>query len=274
MEGKEGSWKDSPDAQEVFSRIPSVLVGRDLKDFNRKRYDESFERYVEEIRGVFRRLQQICFANPEQTEDILTAACAAVLDGVQAELNKPKGLKGLNSKALLKDTYKMFLVAYLTPAVFELGLGISQDFNEQLRAEWLIRYPGDSYELIHVDKVRSGFESSWKKCYITQAVCSYLGREDDGYELTAFRNFRDTYLASSPDGPELIAEYYDSAPQVEMAIEFSGNAGREYPRLWSEYLSFCLKDIESGKLVECRERYVRMVRELKAHYTPWEKFTA
>ena len=90
-------------------------------------------------------------------------ACEMVLDGAQAELDKPMIRRGFHSKALMKDTYKMWIVAYLTPAVYELEYSISQDFNEALRQAWLLRYPGDSYELVKAEAVRKGFEWSWKK---------------------------------------------------------------------------------------------------------------
>ena len=122
-----------------------------------------YERYVEEIREPFRKLQQACFADPERTEEILKEACEMVLDGAQAELDKPMIRRGFHSKALMKDTYKMWIVAYLTPAVYELEYSISQDFNEALRQAWLLRYPGDSYELVKAEAVRKGFEWSWKK---------------------------------------------------------------------------------------------------------------
>ena len=162
MEKKQGLAADAGRGK-IPPEFSSILAGHDLKDFNRKRYQESYERYVEEIREPFRKLQQACFADPERTEEILKEACEMVLDGAQAELDKPMIRRGFHSKAIMKDTYKMWIVAYLTPAVYELEYSISQDFNEALRQAWLLRYPGDSYELVKAEAVRKGFEWSWKK---------------------------------------------------------------------------------------------------------------
>ena len=162
MEKKQGLAADAGRGK-IPPEFSSILAGHDLKDFNRKRYQESYERYVEKIREPFRKLQQACFADPERTEEILKEACEMVLDGAQAELDKPMIRRGFHSKALMKDTYKMWIVAYLTPAVYELEYSISQDFNEALRQAWLLRYPGDSYELVKAEAVRKGFEWSWKK---------------------------------------------------------------------------------------------------------------
>ena len=87
MEKKQGLSADAG-RREIPPEFSLILAGHDLKDFNRKRYQGSYERYVEEIREPFRKLQQACFADPERTEEILKEACEMVLDGAQAELDK------------------------------------------------------------------------------------------------------------------------------------------------------------------------------------------
>ena len=100
-------------------------------------------RYVEEIREPsFGSSSRHVLRIRERTEEILKEACEMVLDGAQAELDKPMIRRGFHSKALMKDTYKMWIVAYLTPAVYELEYSISQDFNEALRQAWLFAVSG------------------------------------------------------------------------------------------------------------------------------------
>lgn len=41
-------------------------------------------------------------------------------------------------------------------------------------------------------------------CYITTAVCGSFGKSDDCYELTMFRDFRDSWLRRQEDGKEII----------------------------------------------------------------------
>ena len=45
-----------------------------------------------------------------------------------------------------------------------------------------------------------------KGCFLTTAVCEYLGKADDCEELTTLRDYRDQWLAKQPGGVELIEE--------------------------------------------------------------------
>ena len=55
--------------------------------------------------------------------------------------------------------------------------------------------------------------SSGSICFITTACVTSLGCPDDGYELTAFRKFRDKWLKLQPNGVSVIEKYYAVAPQ-------------------------------------------------------------
>ena len=46
-----------------------------------------------------------------------------------------------------------------------------------------------------------------KGCFLTTAVCEYLGKADDCEELTTLRAYRDEWLAKQSGGVELIEEY-------------------------------------------------------------------
>ena len=103
-------------------------------------------------------------------------------------------------------------------------------------------------------------------CFITTAVCDSFGKADDCYELTAFRNFRDKWLANQSDGKNLIAQYYEIAPKIVAKINQLPNAAETYKNIWTDYLSRCLKLIETGDNSRCKEIYVRMVNNLKAKF--------
>ena len=100
-------------------------------------------------------------------------------------------------------------------------------------------------------------------CFITTAVCDSFGKADDCYELTAFRNFRDKWLALQADGKNLIAEYYEVAPKIVEKINSLTNSAEIYKNIWSDYLSACLKSIEVGDNLNCKKIYVEMVNALK-----------
>ncbi len=110
---------------------------------------------------------------------------------------------------------------------------------------------------------------SWENssgCFITTAVCESFGKPDDCYELTAFRNFRDNWLANESDGKSLIAEYYSIAPKIVAKINMCLDAAEIYCGIWENYLKPCLKFIESGEYIQCKFKYIEMVMYLKNLY--------
>ena len=103
-------------------------------------------------------------------------------------------------------------------------------------------------------------------CFITTAVCENFGKDDDCYELTAFRNFRDGWLTAQPDGKALIAEYYSIAPAIVNKINSLPNAAQIYEALLTKYLAPCLNLIEHGENLSCKRLYVEMVTLLKKKF--------
>jgi hypothetical protein len=55
-------------------------------------------------------------------------------------------------------------------------------------------------------------------CYLTTACVEHAGLADDCQELLTLRAFRDEYLLQQVGGPELVAEYYRTAPGIVAAI--------------------------------------------------------
>jgi hypothetical protein len=110
-------------------------------------------------------------------------------------------------------------------------------------------------------------DSCHKPCYITLAVSTVLNRSDDDcYELSAFRGFRDKFLRNEPDGEELIDEYYRTTPKIVEAIDERSDAEQIYCQIWEDYLSLCLEEIEEGDYKACKKRYIRMIRSLQEEY--------
>lgn len=104
-------------------------------------------------------------------------------------------------------------------------------------------------------------KSTW--CFITTAICQYLGKPDDCFELTTLRNFRDNWLSLQPGGKEEIREYYDIAPQIVEKLALSDEKDLLYEKIRLEYIEPCLEDILQGHNEICRERYRTMVEELR-----------
>lgn len=96
-------------------------------------------------------------------------------------------------------------------------------------------------------------------CFITTAVCEYLGKPDDCDELNKLRNFRDTWLCCQPDGPALIAEYYNKAPLIVSMMKASPRYNEYCQYLWDHYIKKCIEMIDNGKLESCKNLYCEMV---------------
>ena len=103
-------------------------------------------------------------------------------------------------------------------------------------------------------------------CFITTALCQSFNKPDDCRELTAFRNFRDNFLASEPDGKALIAQYYETAPQIVRRIDAQSNATEIYRSIWTQYLAPCLNFLDNGDNLSCKARYVEMVSALQKKF--------
>lgn len=100
-------------------------------------------------------------------------------------------------------------------------------------------------------------------CFITTAVCEYYGKEDDCEELTKLRHYRDTWLANTEGGKELIEEYYRCAPEIVRCIKASANYAEYCETLMNTYIAECLKMIDKGEFEACKNRYIEMVNYAK-----------
>jgi len=100
-------------------------------------------------------------------------------------------------------------------------------------------------------------------CFITTAVCESFAKPDDCPELTAFRDFRDNWLAKQPGGKDLINRYYRTAPTIVASINKSPNPAAVYAGIRNDYLLGCLRLIENRRFEECKNLYIKMVNDLE-----------
>ena len=125
-----------------------------------------------------------------------------------------------------------------------------------------------SYVENKIDNILSGGGGG---CYITTATCQEYGKGDNCYELTMFRSFRDMWLRKQPDGEQLIKRYYATAPALVELINKQPNRRAIYRHLNEAYLSKCLRYIEDGENIKCKELYVDMVEFLYGEQQRWQK---
>lgn len=221
----------------------------------REAFFEAFETYEAACAPVIQELARGIDAG-QQTE-LLERAAAAMLDDLAA---------GWSKKDDMEDE-KIILAIFFVPMVRKLQLPISEEFAAILQKNWVERYPKSPFYLGDYDSISSGFRKKFLGlCFITTAVCQELGKPDDCEELTAFRAFRDGYLAAQPDGEALIREYYNIAPGIVTCINTCSDRHASYARIREQYLEPCYNDLLHGRNESCKTRYVQMVRELEREY--------
>ena len=104
-------------------------------------------------------------------------------------------------------------------------------------------------------------------CFITSAVCRTFGKQNDCYELTTLRHFRDTFMMLSEEKKLEVNEYYKIAPEICRNIEKLEDSGNAvYRNIWENYLRNSLKEIESSNNEEAYMIYKKMVMDLKKSF--------
>ena len=99
-------------------------------------------------------------------------------------------------------------------------------------------------------------------CFLTTATCKAKGFDDDCDVLQAYRRFRDKVLAATPEGKELIEEYYRIAPSIVFAIEERIDSREIYEQMWKDYLEPGYKLVLAQKNTEAKDLYIKLVMYL------------
>ena len=245
----------------VYAALISCVTG--YPDYNQKitrdLYAPSFDTYRAGCAPVFERLNAAA-----RTDEQVAAAADRLLDDLAAAWDGEKS-KTARQHRMTDD--KIIVAIFLVPMVRTMELPVSEPFCKALQEKWCERYPKDPFYLGTYDAIAGGFRKKFLGlCFITTAVCQSRGLPDDCAELTAFRAFRDGYLRTCPDGAALIDEYYNIAPGIVACIDICGDRDARYDAIRADYLDPCYRDLQAGKLEDCKNRYVRMVRALEKEY--------
>ena len=231
------------------------------RNFTRKKYESSFRSYETGIEETVRALDRCACAAPLQRDALLDRFAEAFVQQWDSYHNT-----GASPSAAEKQMFynKMTLVWYTVPAIRDLGLSVSEDFAQRLTDAYNRRYPDSPFTAAAYEDLRSGFHRGM--CYITTAVCASEGKPDDCAELTAFRAFRDGWLARTPHGKDLIETYYDTAPAIVQAIRLSACPEEIYSRLRRTYLEPCYAALQNARPELCCSVYQKMVRSLQTRF--------
>lgn len=245
-------------AAALEAALPDMITGypQTVKNLSAGAFPAYFNAYIAQHGPVLQLAESLC-------QEDLAPLSAAVIGKMHLWCQENK--TPLNGADALLDKAKFTLCLVTIPALQRCAPNGGALLAQALRAAWLEKYPHSPFQLGTYEDIAKGFQKK-RLCFITTAVCRYLGKADDCAELTAFRYFRDNWLASRPGGAALIDEYYRIAPAIVTAINFGGQPDQEYPAIWETWLRPCYETLNRGDNETCFTLYADMVRQLKARY--------
>lgn len=108
-------------------------------------------------------------------------------------------------------------------------------------------------------------ESSSGLCFLTTACTEARNLPDDCVELQTLRNFRDTYIASLPDGKDQIAEYYRVAPEIVEKIKRRPDSQKILDEIYCK-IDQAVQLISRHQKAEAFTLYKQLVTSLQTRY--------
>lgn len=236
-----------------------------FKQFNRKKYEESFRTHREAIRPTYEAMDRWVCAQPTRREALLTGFAGSFLTQWEAfHRNHPRG-KTKAARERLAFSDKLTLAWFTVPAIRDLGLSVSEDFVRILHESFNAQYPDNRFEPGTYAEISGGFRKHGF-CFVTTAVCEAEGKPDDCAELQAFRAFRDNWLAQTEQGRALIGEYYELAPAVVAAMRYGDDETARCAQLRRDWLEPCYEALRHGDNETCARLYTDMMQALRARY--------
>ena len=263
------STKPADEADRIYVEEHLLDCVRDysnaFKQFNRKLYESFYENYKEDVGPVFEAMDRYVCAQPGQRQALLSHFAEEFFVQWEAfHRNHPKAkTKAARDRLAFSD--KLTLAWFTVPAIRGMGLSISEEFPMLLRDQFNEKYPDNRFELGTYEEIQSGFRKHGF-CFVTTAVCEAEGKPDDCQELTAFRAFRDGWLAQSEEGRALIREYYDIAPAIVAAMRYGDNESQVCARIRRDWLNPCFRALQTGQNAACQKIYTDMILTLRDKY--------
>ena len=250
-----------------------------MKSFKANLYEDAFKGYLDESLPSIKALDKACARLPyidrnqlsnreysvETEQELVDIWVRRVLDEMEVTCKIKRSDKGKITNSRKVDENRFILALFMVPMIRETKLEVAEIIADSLTGEWGKRYPLQKFSKADYVEIRDGFKKR-KLCFITTAVCDFLGKSDDCSELQKFRTFRDSYLLNTEEGARLVEEYYDIAPSIVNTINVLNERDDIYMSLWQKYLEPCLEYINDGQKKECQEVYVDMVESLKRIY--------
>lgn len=236
-----------------------------FQHFNRKQYETYYQSHKEGITPVFEAMNRYVCAQPMQRQALLDEFAGCFVTQWEELHNASSKAKTRAARERKAFSDKLTLAWFTVPAILELALPISEEFVDALHSRFNARFPDNTFEPGTHAEISGGFRKHGA-CFITTAVCEAEGKPDDCPELTAFRAFRDGWLAQTGEGQSLIRAYYEIAPAVVAAMRYGDREQLRCAQLRQEYLNPCYEALLRGDEQGCLNRYCTMIRTLQRRY--------
>jgi len=92
-------------------------------------------------------------------------------------------------------------------------------------------------------------------CFITTAVCEYMGEPDDGDTLTTLRNFRDNHMLATKGGRKKVEWYYQHAPGIVAKLKNRSDAESVFMHMYSKFIVPSVLACKDGRLDDAEKIY-------------------
>ncbi len=243
-----------------MSALLDCCDGQVMTYFNKKSYPDSFPVMYQKYVPVFDAIENE-YDTVIDKDQFLSNMAKALTDHAKEQLD---ALKRKGKKDQLQMDLNLTMAVFVLPMVLEFRGESSQPLADKLIESWKEEFPKTNLQAATYETIEQGFHRKW--CYITTAACESFGMADDCYELNLLREYRDGYLAQSPNGEELIEEYYDVAPSIVKHIGQREDSKQIYRGIWDEWIQPCIHMIETKQYEACKEHYIDMVKTLQKKF--------
>lgn len=265
--------EDVESARAAFRAEAKRLAGciLDYAGYNRKivrdQFENAFAVYESGTAPIFRALDEAACPLESERSALLQEAAEEMLNDLETAWKKNPKWRNSMQRNGIRDDDKIILAIFFVPALRKQKLSISEELCARIQKEWVARHPDSPFYLGDYETISGGFRKKiLGLCFITTAVCEASGLPDDCAELTAFRSFRDGYLRASEGGDALIEEYYDIAPAIVTCIDVCTDRAAKYADIRKKWLEPCYRDLQTGRMEQCKSRYIEMVRSLEREF--------
>lgn len=245
--------------------IPEIVLNYEdiMTQFTRILFPKSFNQYASECKHIIETADRVMSVWGSNGAAKIAEAAQCLVDAIEKRIDKDPSCSSKRARYNKKEDLKMVLAIYAVPMVQFFELPVGNVLADAIVEAWCKKNPKNPIGKGNYQDLEAGFKKG-KLCFITTAVCEAFGKADDCYELTSFRNFRDTYMVGEREA--LVNEYYDIAPGIVTCIDLGLDREQVYQEIWEKWLFPCLTDIESGNEEACAKRYEDMVLTLKSRY--------